>query len=67
MRKPVTLLAVAAAWLLAPGRAPAWHEAGHMTIARIAYLNLDDGQKAQIARILKAHPHLTGILVDQPR
>jgi hypothetical protein len=68
MPKPVTLLGVLAAWLLAPGLASAWHEAGHMAVARIAYLNLDDGQKAQIARILKAHPHYTIYLTqDRPR
>jgi hypothetical protein len=66
MRKALLILGVLAAWHLTPGRAPAWHDNGHMTIARIAYLGLDDGQKAQVARILKAHPHYA-IFLSQDR
>jgi hypothetical protein len=42
--------------LLAP-IADAWNETGHMTVALIAYRQLSDKQKQQIAEILKAHPH----------
>jgi hypothetical protein len=43
-------------FLLSP-IANAWNETGHMTVALIAYRQLDDHQKQQIAEILKAHPH----------
>jgi hypothetical protein len=65
MRKTATLVAVFGIWLAATGRAGAWHRAGHMTIARIAYQELDDGQKAQIAKILKAHPHYARYLAQE--
>ena len=57
MRKAVLLLAVSVAWCVAASRGIAWHDNGHMTVARIAYLGLDDRQKAQVAKLLKAHPH----------
>jgi S1/P1 Nuclease len=37
--------------------ADAWNETGHMTVALIAYRQLSDHQKQQIATILKQHPH----------
>ncbi len=43
--------------LLAPTRAAAWHTAGHMAVARIAWKQLDDRQRASFAKLLKAHPH----------
>jgi hypothetical protein len=43
----------------------AWHNAGHMTIARIAYLEMSEKQKAQIARVLKAHPHYSRFLAAE--
>jgi hypothetical protein len=39
------------------GPAAAWHQDGHMAIARITWLQLDDKEKIQVAKILKAHPH----------
>ena len=39
--------------VLAPAPAPAWHNAGHMTVARLAYQELSDPQKAAIAKVLK--------------
>ena len=35
----------------------AWNDTGHMTVAEIAYRQLDDAQKQKVAEILKAHPH----------
>jgi S1/P1 Nuclease len=43
--------------LLAPSIANAWNETGHATVALIAYRQLSDHQKQQIAAILKQHPH----------
>ena len=37
--------------------ARAWNETGHMIVAQIAYRQLDEGQKQQIAAILRTHPH----------
>jgi hypothetical protein len=65
MRNVVLLLAILGSALAFPRRAAAWHQAGHMTIARIAYHELDDGQKARIARILKAHPHYARYLTQE--
>jgi hypothetical protein len=61
----VTLLAVAV--LVLPRSAAAWHNEGHMAIARIAWQQLDDGQRAQAFRILQNHPHKdTFLAVDRP-
>ena len=43
--------------LLFPHFAAAWNDTGHMTIALIAYRQLDQSQRQQVAQILKAHPH----------
>jgi hypothetical protein len=62
----VGLLLGALGWAVVP-EARAWHNAGHMTIARIAYLELSDKQKTEVARILKAHPHYRRFLAaDRP-
>src|SRR4051812_5104589 len=37
--------------------ARAWNDTGHMTVALIAYRQLDDGQRAKVDAILKQHPH----------
>jgi hypothetical protein len=57
MRRALILLVALGLGLAAPARALAWHSAGHMAIARIAYQELDDKEKKRIAQILKAHPH----------
>jgi hypothetical protein len=43
--------------LLLPRLASAWNDTGHMTIALIAYRQLDDAQRQKIGQILKSHPH----------
>jgi hypothetical protein len=49
----------------APARA--WNFTGHMTVALIAYRQLDDAEKQQIATLLKSHPHYERLLlVDRP-
>ncbi|MDB5306875.1 MAG: hypothetical protein JWO38_1077 [Gemmataceae bacterium] len=40
-----------------PRPAQAWHEIGHMSVALIAYRQLDDGQQKKVQEILKEHPH----------
>src|SRR5262249_4979495 len=55
MRTPATLIIVLGLALASP--AVAWHQNGHMAVARIAWLQLGDKEKAQVAKILKAHPH----------
>jgi S1/P1 Nuclease len=37
--------------------AVAWHQSGHYAVARIAWKQLSDGQRIQVAKILKTHPH----------
>lgn len=40
--------------LLAPSRAFAWHDTGHMLVAQIAYLNLSPAAKARVDKLLIA-------------
>jgi hypothetical protein len=63
MRQLTKALIFLGLWLTTTGRAAAWHNAGHMTIARIAYQELSDEQKVQVAKILKAHPHYQRFLI----
>src|SRR5690349_9220075 len=47
--------------------ARAWNYTGHMTVALIAYRQLDQAQQAQIGKILKSHPHYKRFLLgDRP-
>src|SRR5688500_2729946 len=39
------------------GSASAWNDTGHMTVALIAWRQLDDGERAKVAEILRQHPH----------
>jgi hypothetical protein len=52
-----SILLTLLAFLALPGKAAAWHENGHYAIARLAWQQLDDKQKVDILKILKAHPH----------
>ncbi len=45
------------ALLARPSAALAWHSSGHMAIARIAWKQMDDGQRVYFSNILKKHPH----------
>jgi hypothetical protein len=51
--------------LTSPDRAAAWHRAGHHAIARITWKQLDDGQRLQVSKVLKAHPHYDVYLADK--
>lgn len=45
----------------------AWNDVGHMTVARIAYDRLTDGERAAVIEILRHHPHLHEVLLkDRP-
>ena len=57
MSRRLIPLVVLAAILAGPTPATAWHQCGHMTTARIAWQQLNDKERVQIAKILKAHPH----------
>jgi hypothetical protein len=65
MRHVATSLILLSLWLASPARALAWHHAGHMTIAKIAYQELSAPQKIAIAKVLKAHPHYARYLIDE--
>ncbi|MBM4075224.1 MAG: hypothetical protein FJ267_06235, partial [Planctomycetes bacterium] len=41
----------------------AWNDAGHMTIARIAWEQLSETQRAKVVSILRHHPHRESILM----
>lgn len=57
MRKCWTLIAGLAAVLFLPAPARAWSDAGHRTIASIAYRRLDPVNRKRMALILRQHPH----------
>jgi hypothetical protein len=54
MRKSGLVLALIA--LLLPRTAVAWNNAGHMTVAAVAYMSLSDPAKARVDALLKQHP-----------
>jgi hypothetical protein len=57
MRRRGTGLALAALLLLPCTPALAWNSVGHMAVAKLAYDRLDDGQKLQVTKWLRQHPH----------
>src|SRR5271157_2217819 len=65
LMRHLTMFVVLTLGLAFPPWTWAWHNAGHMTIARLAYLELSEKQKVPIARILKAHPHFARFLATE--
>jgi hypothetical protein len=59
------ILVVGFVWILILSAGPvlAWNDVGHMTVARIAYDRLTDGEKAAVVAILLHHPHLQELLL----
>src|SRR5688572_21630945 len=57
LRKYLILAAAAAATLVPQAAARAWHEAGHMTVAAVAYRQLDPDTRKEVALLLRQHPH----------
>jgi hypothetical protein len=51
--------------LARPNTAVGWHKEGHMTIARLAWLHLNDKQKGQIVKILAEHPHYKCYMLEE--
>jgi S1/P1 Nuclease len=43
--------------LLLPRSAHAWNSVGHLTVAKLAYDQLSDGDKLKLYQLLKHHPH----------
>ena len=45
----------------------AWNDAGHMTIARIAWDSMSADERTSVVRILRQHPHVDSLLLkDRP-
>ena len=45
----------------------AWNDAGHLTISRIAWENLSVDERDDVVAILRKHPHLNSLLInDRP-
>lgn len=64
MRLAILLLA----WVIlltSHTRVSAWNAKGHMTVALLAYRKLTDRQKAEIDKLLRAHPHYKLLLTDE--
>jgi hypothetical protein len=63
MRKWIVSVALAALLLL-PARSWAWNNAGHMTVALLAWRELTPDQQKQVADIMKTHPHYKQLVLD---
>lgn len=62
-RRRIVLLSVAAALLIVLSEpARAWNDAGHMLVARIAWLRMSPEQRTQVCDLLKQHPHYESYL-----
>jgi hypothetical protein len=59
------LLALVGLWFALPHAAYAWNDAGHKTVALLAYRDLPDGVKAQMVKLLEKHPHFKCFLDAQ--
>jgi hypothetical protein len=57
MRIRIVLVALIAFSLGRVDSALAWHNDGHMAIARIAWKQMDDAQRIYFSNLLKKHPH----------
>ena len=64
MKWLVILIAMCSALMTMPRAALAWNDTGHMTVALIAYRQLDDATKQKVSTILKAHPHYQLYLIE---
>lgn len=57
MQRCAIFIAASALLTLAPNSVRAWNSIGHMAIAKLAYDQLSDGQKAKLYMLLQSHPH----------
>jgi hypothetical protein len=61
----VLSMAASVTLLMVPtDRAHAWHDGGHMLIARVAWLQLTEPQRQAVFERLKAHPHFESSLLS---
>jgi hypothetical protein len=58
MRKILAILAI----VFLAGPANAWNEKGHYVVCRLAWLQMNEQQRAAVTEILKKHPHYTEYL-----
>lgn len=66
LRGRIVLLSAAAAVLISLSEpARAWNDAGHMLIARIAWLRMTPEQRTRVSDVLKHHPHYESYLTDK--
>ena len=63
MRRLFPLVVVAVIGLASIGSVLAWNDAGHLTIARIAWERLNDSQREKVVAILRKHPHRDELLL----
>ena len=63
MRVLTMFVAVTVSALLCVGSTFAWNDAGHLTIARIAWERLNDSQREKVVAILRKHPHRDELLL----
>ena len=63
MRAITRIVAATVSALLCVGSTFAWNDAGHLTIARIAWERLSETQRAKVVAILKQHPHRDELLL----
>jgi hypothetical protein len=57
MLRPVFAVVVALPLMTTPPAAQAWNAAGHMTVAKLAWDQLDAKDRATLIELLKEHPH----------
>jgi hypothetical protein len=62
--RPAAVLTLAALATTA-GPAPAWNAVGHMTVAKVAYDDLSDAEKAKAHKVLTRHPHYDTYLTQK--
>lgn len=62
-RKCVLAFSFVAAILIASESARAWNDAGHMLVARIAWLRMTPAERSKVTDLLKKHPHYESYLI----
>ena len=62
MTRICPLLLAAAVFALVGDRACAWNSIGHMTVAKLAYDQLDEKRQIALYQLLKSHPHYKAFL-----
>ena len=63
MRAITMIVAATVSALLCVGSTFAWNDAGHLTIARIAWERLNDSQREKVVKLLREHPHREQLLL----